>query len=205
MKYAGQPGAEHGDPERRQVQARREPVPAEDPEAEERRLEHERGQALDRERRAEDVADELRVHRPVHPELELLHEPGRDPDREVDQEQRPEEARQPQPRLVAGPVPERLHDRDERPQPQRQRHEQEVVDRRRRELDPREVDGRDGEQAHDSIRTRAQRDVVAESEPELRCSGDDAGDPDRGESGDQHADDLVVRGVVAPCPVDPSR
>ena len=39
----------------------------------------------------------------------------------------------------------RLHDRDERPQPERQRHEEEVVDRRRRELDPREVDRRDGE------------------------------------------------------------
>ena len=101
MKYADSQRAEHGDPERREVEARREPVPAEDPEAEERRLEEERRQALDRERRAEDVADELRVHRPVHPELELLHEPGRDADREVDQEQRPEEAGQPQPRLVA--------------------------------------------------------------------------------------------------------
>ena len=125
--------------------ARREPVPAEDPEAEERRLEEERGEPLDRERRAEDVADEPRVHRPVHPELELLHEPGRDADREVDQEQRPEEARQPQPALVPRPVPERLHDRDERPEPERQRHEQEVVERRRRELDAREVDRGRGE------------------------------------------------------------
>ena len=134
------PRAEHGDPQRRQVHARRQPVPAEDPEAEERRLEEERGQALDRERRAEDVADELRVDRPVHPELELLHEPGGDADREVDQEERAEEVRQPQPALVPRPVPQRLHDRDERPQPERQRHEQEVVDRRRRELDARQVD-----------------------------------------------------------------
>ena len=99
------PRAGHGDPERRQVQPRREPVPAEDPEAEERRLEDERGQPLDRERRAEDVADELRVDRPVHPELELLHEAGGDADREVDQEERPEEVRQPQPALVARAVP----------------------------------------------------------------------------------------------------
>ncbi len=46
---------------RRQVDALREPVPAEDPEPEEGRLEHERREPLDRERRAEDVADELRV------------------------------------------------------------------------------------------------------------------------------------------------
>ena len=100
MKYADSQRAEHHDPDRRQMQARRQPVPAEDPEAEERRLEEERGEPLDRERRAEDVADELRVDRPVHPELELLHEAGRDADREVDQEQRPEEVRQPQPALV---------------------------------------------------------------------------------------------------------
>ena len=78
--------------DRREVDALREPVPAEDPEPEERRLEHERREALDRERCAEDVADELRVDRPVHPELELLHEPGRDADREVDEHERPEEA-----------------------------------------------------------------------------------------------------------------
>ena len=134
-EVARHPGAEHRDPERRQVDARREAIPAEDPEPEERRLEHERRKSLDRERRTEHVADELRIDGPVHPELELLHEPGGDADREVDQEERPEEVRQAQPALVAGPVPERLHDRDERPETQRQRDEQEVVDRRRRELD----------------------------------------------------------------------
>ena len=147
-EVAREPASDDGDPERRQVQARREPVPAEDPEAEEGRLEHERGEPLDRQRRPEDVADELRVDRPVHPELELLHEPGRDADREVDQEERPEEARQPQPGLVPGPVPERLHDRDEGPEPERQRHEQEVVERGRRELDAGEIDGRRRELAH---------------------------------------------------------
>ena len=86
----------------------------------------------------------LGVDGPVHPELELLDEAGRDADREVDQQQRAEEARQPQPLLVARAVPERLHHRHERRQPERQRHEQEVVDRRRRELDPREVDRRRG-------------------------------------------------------------
>ena len=68
---------------------------------EEGRLEHECGETFDRERRAEDVADELGVHRPVHPELKLLHEARRDADREVDQQQGPEELRQAQPGVVS--------------------------------------------------------------------------------------------------------
>ncbi len=44
---------------------------------------------------AEDVADEARVGRPVHPELELLDQPGHHADGDVDQEQRPEEAGEP--------------------------------------------------------------------------------------------------------------
>ena len=42
----------------------------------------------------------------------------------------------------------RLHDRDDRPEPERQRHEEEVVDRRRRELDAREVDRCRGDRDH---------------------------------------------------------
>ena len=137
-----QPGSEREEPDRRQVDALREPIPAEDPEPEEGRLEHERREALDRERRAEHVADVLRVDRPVHPELELLDEPRRDADREVDQHQRPEEAGQPQPRLVAGAVPARVHDRDKRREPERERDEEEVVERRHRELEPSEIDRR---------------------------------------------------------------
>ena len=145
MKNAESHEASAKSPDRREVDAPRQSIPAEDPEAEERRLEHERREPLDRERRAEDVTDVLRVHGPVHPELELLHEPGRDADREVDEHQRAEEARQPQPSVVASAVPEGLHDCDERREPERQRDEQEVVQRRRRELEPREVDRRDGE------------------------------------------------------------
>ena len=127
------------------MNALREAVPAEDPEAEERRLEHERGEPLDRERRSEHVSHELRVDRPVHPELELLHEPRRDADGEVDQHERPEEAREAQPRLVAAAVPERLHDRDEGREAEREGNEEEVVQRGRRELEAREIDGRDGQ------------------------------------------------------------
>ena len=102
-----------------QMQARctraRQPVPAEDPQPEERGLQEEREQPLDRQRGAEDVADEPRVVAPVHAELELLHDAGDHADREVDQEQLAEELRQPQPALVAGAVPRRSADRDEAP------------------------------------------------------------------------------------------
>jgi hypothetical protein len=79
MKYADIQVPARRQPDRRQVHARRQAVPAEDPQPDERRLQSERGQALDRQRRTEHAADELGVHRPVHPELELLHQPGRHP------------------------------------------------------------------------------------------------------------------------------
>ena len=100
-EVGGQPRPDPDEVDRRQVHARGEPVPAEDPEADEGRLEHERADPLDRERRAEDVPDVGGERRPVHPELELHHEPGRDPDREVDDEERPEELGQAEPLLVA--------------------------------------------------------------------------------------------------------
>jgi hypothetical protein len=51
--------------------------------------------------------------------------------------------------VVASPaVRERLHDGDERCEPERQRDEEEVVERRRRELDPCQVDRRDRDRAH---------------------------------------------------------
>ena len=123
---------------------RGEPVPAEEPQADEGCLEHER-RDLDRQRRAEDVADVGRESRPVHSELELHHRAGGDSDREVDQEERPEEAhvepRPPRP----GPVPERLHHRQKRCQPERQRDEDEMEERRQRELPTRQHDNRVGE------------------------------------------------------------
>ena len=124
-----EPGADGGQPDRGQVHLAGQAVPAEDPQAEERRLDEERRQALDSERGAEDVTDEARVLAPVHAELELLHDAGGDADREVDQEQLAEELRQPQPALVVRAHPDRLHDRHERRQADRQRDEHEVVDR----------------------------------------------------------------------------
>ena len=49
------------DPDRRAVDFRREAIPAEDPDAEERRFEEERRQRFECERRAEDVAHEARI------------------------------------------------------------------------------------------------------------------------------------------------
>ncbi len=86
------------DPDAGQVDQSRQPAPAEDPQPDERRLEEERDQALHRQRRAEDVADEAGVLAPVHAELEFLHDAGGHADREVDQEQLAEEPGQPVPR-----------------------------------------------------------------------------------------------------------
>ena len=148
-EVGGKPGAGHRDPQRGEMQAWRELVPPEDPQPQERRLQEEGRQALDRERRAEHVADELRVDRPVHAELELLDETGRDADREVDQKQRAEEVRQPKPRLVTRPPPQRLEDRDDRAQSKRQRYEQEVIEAGRRKLGPRQIDGRGRDEDHE--------------------------------------------------------
>ena len=127
-------------PDAGEVDALGQAVPAEEPEPEERRLEEEGGQALHGQRCAEHVAHVPAVGRPVHAELELLHEPGHHADGDVDDQQRPEEARQPAMVRVARAVPHRLQDRDEEGDADRDGHEQEVVDGRRGELDPREVD-----------------------------------------------------------------
>ena len=71
-------------------------APAEDPEAQERGLEEEREQALDGQRRAEDVAHEPAVGAPVHAELELLDDARDHAQGEVDDEQLAEEAGEPQ-------------------------------------------------------------------------------------------------------------
>ena len=59
-----------------EVELSGQPVPAEDPQAEEGGLEEEGEQGLDGQRGAEDVADEAGVVAPVHAELELLHDAG---------------------------------------------------------------------------------------------------------------------------------
>ena len=58
MKYADSHVPIAAGPDRREVDLRIEPTPAEDPQSEERRFQEERHQALHRERSAEDVTDE---------------------------------------------------------------------------------------------------------------------------------------------------
>src|SRR5262249_23759322 len=127
------------------MEPRREAVPAENPEPEERGLEEEGDKALDRERGPEDVADKPRVHGPVHAELELLNEARRDCDRDVDEVKRPEEVGELEPLLVLRSVPHRLEDDEDGPKAQCQRDEEEVVDRRRRELETCKRDSGDGD------------------------------------------------------------
>ena len=129
----------------------REPVPAEEEHPDERRLEEERHQPLDRERRAEDVADVVRVVRPVGPELELHRDAGGDAHHEVDAEELAPEPRHVPVDLLARHHVDGLHDHEDPRQPERQRNEQEVVERRRGELQPREVD--DVKVGHRGLRT----------------------------------------------------
>ena len=129
-------------PDRQQMQPLRELVPAEQPQPQERRLQEERGQPLHRQRRAEDVADQPRVSAPVHPELELLHDAGHHADRDVDDQQRAEEPGQPQVIIAPAAVPRRLQQRGQERQTDRDRDEEEMIDRHKRELHPRQVDVR---------------------------------------------------------------
>jgi hypothetical protein len=133
-----QDGAGRHDPHGGQMQALRQAVPAEDPEADEGRLQEEGEEALQRERRAEDVPDESRVVGPVHPELELLHDAGDHAHGEVDQEDLPEEVRELEVVRLARPVPRGLEDRGARDEPDGEGHEEEVVDRGEPELPARQ-------------------------------------------------------------------
>ena len=123
------------------MDALRQLAPAEDPQAQEGRLEEECEQAFDRQRRAEDVAHESAVVAPVHAELELLNDARDHAHGEVDQEQFAVEARQPQVLLIGGSNPGRLEARHDERQRDRERHEEKVVDGRDCELPPRKVKG----------------------------------------------------------------
>jgi hypothetical protein len=119
----GQQRAGRREPYAQVVDLGRQPVPAEDPQPEERGLQEEREQRLDRQRRAEDVPHQPRISRPVHAELEFLHDSCDDPDREVDQEEVAVELGQPQPALVPGAQPGGLEAGHEKPQADGDRNE----------------------------------------------------------------------------------
>ena len=133
--------AAHGEEDRHQQVLRlRQPLPAEEEQADERGLEEERHQAFDGERRAEDVADIMRVVGPVGAELELERDAGRHAHGEVDSEEFPPELRHVLVDRLAGHDVDALHDHQQPDHAQRQRDEEEVVQRRRGELQPRQVD-----------------------------------------------------------------
>jgi hypothetical protein len=118
----------------------RDAVPAHEEYADQRGFEEERHQAFDRQRRAEDVADVMRVVRPVHAELEFHRHPGGHAHREIDAEQHTPELHHALPHLASRHHVDAFHDRQHPHQPQRQRHEQEVVERRQRKLQARQGD-----------------------------------------------------------------
>jgi hypothetical protein len=121
----------------------REAVPSEEEQTDERRLEEECHQAFDGERRAEDVADIVAVVAPVHAELEFHDDAGGDAHGEVDAEERSPEERHPPPDLAAGHHVDALHDGHDDRQAERQGNEEEVVHRRRSELQAGEIDDRE--------------------------------------------------------------
>jgi len=106
--------------------------------AEERRLQEERDEPFHRQRGTKDVSHEARVSRPIHSELEFLHDACHHSDRERDEHQLSPEASDPIPNstaiAAAFAVGQGLHGGDEQRQSDRHRHDNEVVDRRRSEL-----------------------------------------------------------------------
>ena len=133
-------GDEHG---REHVQVGRHAVPAEQHDAEERRLEEERGQHLVAEQRPEHVADDDREVRPVGAELIREHDPRHDAHGEADGEDLGPEARQAVEVLLARDAPAHEQRRDEGREPDREAREDDVERDRERELDAREQYGVD--------------------------------------------------------------
>ena len=131
--------ANRGQPDRRQVQLLWQAIPSKDPKSQEHRLQEEGQEPLNRERCAKDVTNETTEVRPVHPELELLHDAGDHTHCEVDQEDLAEELCSPKPLLVVGAHPRRLHTCDEEAQTDGDRHEQEMVNGGDTELKPRQI------------------------------------------------------------------
>ena len=146
------PSVRNQDPERGKVRSQRhqerhqqmlhlaEPVPTEKEQAHHRRLEDERHHPFDCQRHAENIADVVRVIGPVGPELEFERQTGRHAHDEIDAEQKAPETRHVAIDLAAGHHVDRFHDDQHPGKPERQGDEQEVVQRSRRELKPRNVD-----------------------------------------------------------------
>ena len=114
-------------------------VPAEKEQADESGFEEERHQSFNGQRRAENVADVVRVIRPVGAELEFHGQAGGDAQRKVDAEQLAPEFGHVAVDFLAGHDEYRLHDDQQKRQPQCQGDEQEMVEGRGGKLQPRQV------------------------------------------------------------------
>ncbi|MNJ37901.1 hypothetical protein D3C77_327370 [compost metagenome] len=123
-RQVGAQGDHEGD---EQVGVRLQLVPAEEHQADEGRLEEEGHQALDRQRRPEDVPDVVGVVAPVHAELEFHGQAGRDAQHEVDAEDRAPEAGDGPPDRPTGHHIDALHDDQHEGKAQGEGHEQKVV------------------------------------------------------------------------------
>ena len=119
----------------------RQAVPAEEEEPDEGRLQEEGHQPLDGQRRAEDVADVMGVVGPVRAELELHGDAGGHAHGEIDAEQQAPEFGHVAPDRPAGHDVDALHDGEQHREAEGQRHEQEVIHRRQRELQARQLHG----------------------------------------------------------------
>ncbi len=146
------PAVRDEDPQRGQVRAERDeerddqmldlrqPVPAEEEQADERRFEEERHQPFDGERHAEDVADVVRVVRPVRAELEFERDARRHAHREVDPEELAPELGHVLVDLLARHHVDGFHDDEQPGHAERERNEQEMVERCDAELQTRQID-----------------------------------------------------------------
>ncbi len=123
-----------------------ESIPSEEENPDKGRLEEERHQTFERERRAEDVAHVMRVVGPVGAELEFHGDAGGDTHGEIDTEERTPEPRHGAPDPASRHDVDALHHREQQRQAERQRHEQEMIERGERELQARELD--DAEVGH---------------------------------------------------------
>ena len=132
--------ADGREPCRREVEAFRDLVPAEEHDGDEGALHEEGHDAFDGQRGTEDVAHEMRVVRPVGPEFEFEDQARGHADGEVDAEQAHPEFGRALPELITRADVKGLHDGDDEPQPQRERDEKPVVNGRHGELRTRPVD-----------------------------------------------------------------
>ena len=135
-------GAQARQPGGSQVEAAAHLLPPEEHHGNKRRLHEEGHNALDGQRRSEDVAHKPAVIAPVGTKLKLQDNARGHADGEVDAEQLHPEAGGTFPEGIARPIIESLHEAHDHGQSQGQRHENPMVDGRQGKLRPRPVNQR---------------------------------------------------------------